>query len=99
MDSQRLGDWCEENGDFLKSVVEELREYFLGEGSGARSFVSKPLYQSGGPFAVVNIQADRPDLLGPDPQRRAEFLQLIEPILTDLGSILALLIDRERQHG
>jgi len=92
MDSNTLAKWCREKGNFLPSAVDELEEYFSsgGDGKDARSFVSVPLLDDDGPFAVLNIHANRPDLLGPEPARRLNFLQMVESLIHDLRTLLLL---------
>jgi hypothetical protein len=81
-----LLDWCRNKGDFAPSVISELENYFSsGPGKAIKSFISMPLTARVG---VLNIHADRPDILGPALQRREIFLALITPILLHLGDLV-----------
>ena len=96
-DSQSLLQWCRERGDFQPSVLDRLQDYFSpgGAGQAVRSFVSRPLSEDDAPFGVLNLHADRPDILGPAPERREVFLGMLTPFVNDLTSALLLLIEAE----
>ena len=88
-----LLEWCREKGDFAPSVVDKVKDYFAtGAGKDIRSFVSTPLADECG---VLNIHADRTDLLGPQLVRREIFHALITPLLLTLGDLVAAFIDAE----
>jgi hypothetical protein len=87
LDTATLAKWCEDEGDFRPSVVDEVRAYFsTGPGKDIRSFVSTRLNAAdGSAVGVLNLHANRTDLLGPRPEKRDTFLALSTPILQDLA--------------
>jgi hypothetical protein len=93
-DSADLAKWCEEKGDFLKAVVDDLRAYFseTGTGNRAASFLSRPLQRAGNTFAVMNLHAAKAGIVGPEGDRRIEFLLMMEPFFGLLESLLILAV-------
>ena len=92
-DSLTLPEWCRAQGDFPPSVQDELTEYFAhGPGKAVRSFVSTPLR---GELGVLNLHANRPDLLGPQLEKRETFQALVTPLLQDLEDALLELLKIE----
>lgn len=92
-DTQTLVEWCRDQGDFLPSVQGQLVEYFsTGRGRDIRSFISTPLDQE---LGVLNIHANRPDILGPRIERRERFRALMTPVLQDLADAVAQLVRLE----
>ena len=72
VDASRLAQQCREQGDFPPSVVEDLHAYFgHGDGRAISSFVSRRLDFLGEPIGVLNLHANRRDLLGPRTWRSA----------------------------
>jgi hypothetical protein len=92
-DSLTLPEWCRTQGDFPPSVQDELTEYFSrGPGKAVRSFVSTPLRDE---LGVLNLHANRPDLLGPRLEKRETFQALVTPLLQDLEDALVELLKLE----
>lgn len=93
-DTSNLAEWCREKGNFPPSVQDELNDYFLnGAGREIRSFVSRRL----GDVGVLNVHANKPDLLGGRNERRETFQALLTPILQDLEDAVAALQQLENQ--
>ena len=92
-DSLTLPEWCRTQGDFPPSVQDELTDYFArGPGKAVRSFVSTPLRSE---LGVLNLHANRPDLLGPRLEKRETFQALVTPLLQDLEDALVELLKVE----
>lgn len=97
-DSRTLAQWCAERGDFSPSVQDELREYFeSGDGKSIRSFVSRRLTVDGVAIGVLNLHANRTNILGPASERREIFLSMLTPLLVELARAVALLTALERR--
>jgi hypothetical protein len=98
-DTQTIAEWAERKGDFPPSVQDALRSYFSdGEGRGIRSFISRPIGLSGDgvtPLGVLNIHANRPNLLGPNVEKRQIFQALLTPILVELADAIQALVRLE----
>jgi hypothetical protein len=63
-DSQTLAQWCADRGDFPPSVVDEVRQYFeFDDGKEIRSFVSRRLIVDSRPIGVLNLHANRTNIL------------------------------------
>lgn len=89
-DTQTIVEWCRDQGDFLPSVQQQLVEYFSsGRGRDIRSFISMPLDRQ---LGVLNVHANRPDILGPRIERRETFRALITPVLQDLADAVGHLV-------
>jgi hypothetical protein len=94
VDTAQFADECQARGDFQPSVIEALRVYFAtGPGCSIRSFVSRRLDRSGAPVGVVNLHANRRDLLGPRPEKREIFHALATPLIQDLADAVGALVD------
>jgi hypothetical protein len=95
-DTSLLAEWCEENGDFTRQVVEEVRSHFRD--SHVRAFVSIPLFApedlsnaDAQPVAILNIHATREGLLRGESEPLAHFVQILRPFhgfLVDLLNAL-----------
>lgn len=91
-----LLEWCRTKGDFQPSVIQDLETYFSsGPGRAIKSFISRPLGRRAG---VLNIHADRPDMLGPALQRREIFLALVTPILLHLEDLVTAFVEAEKRQ-
>jgi hypothetical protein len=101
LDSTTLPDWVRKSADMPPSVATELEHYFAeGPGKRIRSFISTPLQTvSGVRLGILNIDADRPDILGPRQEKRESFLALITPVLQDLTDAVEALREIEVQEG
>jgi hypothetical protein len=99
VDSRTLPQWCMERGDFAPSMQEELKKYFNEEGGEQiRSFISRRLLGTDGtPIGVLNLHADRVNILGPAVERREIFQAMLTPFFVELGQAVALLIELERR--
>lgn len=86
---------CTTRGDFQPSVLAELENYFTdGAGSAVRSFVSRRLEFGDESVGVLNLHANRQDLLGPRLEKRESFQALATPLVVDLAAAVAILIRR-----
>jgi hypothetical protein len=98
-DTDTITDWAERKGNFPPSVRDALRRYFSeGEGRGIRSFISRPIGLAGDgatPLGVLNIHANRPNLLGPSMEKRQIFQALLTPVLVELADALQALVRLE----
>ena len=93
VDTALFADECAKRGDFQPSVLTELRSYFgNGPGREIRSFVSRQLVYRGDAIGVLNLHANRRDLLGPRLEKRETFHALATPLVHDLADALGLLI-------
>jgi hypothetical protein len=96
-DTMTLADWCQNEGDFGKSVTRQVREYFTNR--QFRSFVSLPLYWPDKiPIAVLNIHRDAPGILRSDanPESSKHFIDVTAPLRTVLLTLVERLFERER---
>jgi hypothetical protein len=102
-DTQTIAEWAEQKGDFAPSVREALARYFTdGEGRNIRSFISRPIGLGADgvtPLGVLNIHANRPNLLGPNVQKRQIFQALLTPVLVELADALQSLLVLEARPG
>jgi hypothetical protein len=93
VDTAFFADECAKRGDFQPSVLAQLRTYFAeGPGTAVRSFVSRRLEYGGEPVGVVNLHANRRDLLGPRLEKRETFHALATPLVVDLAEAVAALV-------
>jgi hypothetical protein len=92
-DATTLGEWCAKSGNFLPSVVDDLREYFAnGDGRQVRSFISRPLLTfDGRKLGVLNLHSSRADILGDPDERMPAFLAMLTPMLLELQSAVEIL--------
>lgn len=102
LDTATLADWCEKNGDFQPSVINELRQYFGPDGAGkdVKSFVSFaiPTYQHcgcntpakdyNGSIGVVNIHRNKPGML------HGQAIELFVPLTSPFCQLLSQLLHR-----
>jgi hypothetical protein len=96
--TQTMADWCQEKGDFQPSVVGAVRKYF-GDGDGAsiRSLISRPLIVKDDAMqdvkiGVLNIQSNRPGILGDFAERLPIFQAMLTPILLELAEVMAEIV-------
>jgi hypothetical protein len=93
-DTSQLANWCETQGDFTKDVIKRLDRFF-DENPQVRSFISIPLFvpenRDGDPFAVLNIHADKPNLLTVEGNPDSPLLHFA-PIVTPIQIILVKLL-------
>lgn len=93
VDTALFADECARRGDFQPSVLAQLRTYFVdGPGRAVRSFVSRRLEYGGEAVGVVNLHANRRDLLGPRLEKRETFHALATPLVLDLSEAVAALV-------
>jgi len=93
VDTSVFAEECAKRGDFRPSVLAELRNYFSdGPGREIRSFISRQLVYAGNRIGVLNIHANRRDLLGPRLEKRETFHALATPLVHDLADALGLLL-------
>ena len=97
-DTRTMADWCKEKGDFQPSVVGAVRKYF-GDGDGAdiRSLISRPLIVKDDKMqdvkiGVLNIQSNRPGILGDFAERLPIFQAMLTPILLELAEVMAEIV-------
>lgn len=97
-DSRTLVSWCVEKGDFAPSVVDAVAQYFeQGAGKDIRSFISRPLFSDDGrPIGVLNLHADRTNILGPATDRREIFQAVVTPLFLELGRAVSMLVELEK---
>jgi hypothetical protein len=97
----RFISWCVERGDFQPSVQDELKDYFEnGAGKQIRSFISRRLTgEKGTAIGVLNLHADRPNILGPAVERREVFQAMLTPFFVELSQAIELLIALQRGHN
>lgn len=92
-DTSSMADTCIKEGDFLPSVVGELRDYFTPAKSPAiRSLVSMPIVSHRGEcLGVLNIHADRIGILR-EPLAQPHFYNLMAPFIQMVAHVLRLLL-------
>jgi hypothetical protein len=97
-DSTHLRDWCEQYGDFPRSTIDEVGNFFRK--SSVRGFVSIPLFNFNGdgsdntdqkPIAVLNVHCDRAGLLAQG-EALAHFVDINRPFQVMLTKLLLRLI-------
>jgi hypothetical protein len=94
VDTAVLAEEARRRGDFPPSVIDSLSNYFTsGPGRSIRSFVSRRLERRSGVVGVLNIHANRRDLLGPRSEKREIFHALATPLVQDLADAVGALID------
>jgi hypothetical protein len=98
-DSRTLHQWCAEKGDFAPSVQEQIKTYFDGgDGKQICSFISRRLVSDRGePIGVLNLHADRTNILGPAVERREVFQAMLTPFFTELSHAVSILITMEAE--
>ncbi len=96
-DATTLGEWCTKSGNFLPSVVDELRQYFTtGDGRRIRSFISRPLLTlDGRKLGVLNLHSSRTDILGDTDERMPAFLAMLTPLLLELQAAVEILCEHD----
>ena len=97
-----LRHWCEREGDFPQSVLNELTQYLDGKSSHMKSFISLPLAQpsnAGHPIAILNIHCDNDALLRREPESVAQFVMIIKPLQGCLTRLLEALERAEEKAG
>ena len=90
-DTDNLGRWCRERGDFSESVNSAVEEYFGKDAvrKNIRSLASMPLIPSLGktPIGVVNLHADRTGVLS-DQGTVSQFFPLAQPFTAFIADIV-----------
>jgi len=90
-DTEELGKWCREHGDFSESVCSQVDQYFGQElaKSGIRSFASIPIASVDDKIAigVLNLHCNRVGILN-DPGAPSQFFPLVRPFTTLLADSL-----------
>jgi hypothetical protein len=90
-DTDGLGKWCRDHGDFSESVCLEVDRYFGQElaKAGIRSFASIPLASIDDkfPIGVLNLHANRVGILT-DPGAPSQFFPLVRPFTALLADSL-----------
>jgi len=94
--TEQFADHCRRRGDFPPSVIEELHRYFSEpHGAHIKSFISRRLSYRGQSIGVLNIHANRRNLLAPDIEKRETFQALATPLIQDLTDAVAALLQSE----
>jgi hypothetical protein len=89
-DTSTMAEWCDSEGDFVRTVKSALREYFRPENTpDVRSLVSLPITALGVPCrGVVNIHRNAPNIL-----RRTESHKLFFNLMVPFCTLLAYLTE------
>jgi hypothetical protein len=79
-DTREMASEC---ADFAKPIISEIDRYFSEEGDGrhVRSFVSYRIGDENAPIGVLNIDCNRTNVLGPEPEYHPTFYALITPLI------------------
>lgn len=79
-DTRRMASECT---DFAKPIISEIDHYFseAGDGRHVRSFVSYRIGDEERPIGVLNIDCNRTNVLGPEPEYHPTFYALITPLV------------------
>jgi len=92
-DTNTLGEWCKNQGDFSGDIIAELEAYFATRSATVRSFVSLPVSRFENrelKLGVLNIHSDRAGMLNAR-QLSEQFAPLIIPFQAILVQLLDLL--------
>lgn len=90
-DNSTIRDWCDRYGDFKLEIKDQIDEYFRAV--PFKSFVSIPILPTGGraagaPIAVLNIHADRTNLLKGEQEPARHFALISQPLQILLARLL-----------
>ncbi len=99
-DTNTMGQWCRQRGDFSESVCKQVDDYFRSQRS-VRSFVSFPLMQlrDNRPAAVLNIHRNKEGILRTRTGSEAEVLDQFSALVGPFSSTLLLLLARLTTGG
>lgn len=96
VDTLRLHEWMDEEGDFLQSIKTQVRDYFSSEQTqSVRSFLSLPLVHKDQCIAVLNIHKNQPKLLYKDEQLNF-FTRLLLPYCEALAELVGAWKEEEK---